>query len=180
MGRGRLWRRNGRRLWRWPGGGGSANRPWSSGSREGHPPAASPSTPPPLPAAEGPSQCRPGAPCGHPASPRHTQPSGWAGPWRMDLWGAVQTGRMSLWFYQLSGSHDMFLLEIQSCQDPQIYQQNCWSILKSAAVDPHKSKCKLLTAEPHLAVTPFTSAAHKVIRPGWEIHTSHGPNVEKP
>lgn len=99
MGRGRLWRRDGRRLWRWPGGGGSANRPWHGGSREGHLPAAPPSTPPPLPAAEGPSQCRPGDPRSHPASPRHAQPSGRAGPRRVDLRGAVQTGRMSLYFF---------------------------------------------------------------------------------
>lgn len=48
-------------------------------------------------------------------------------------------------------------------------------------------KCWLLTREPHLAFAPHTSdlhvtfsAAHAVIWPGWEINTSHWPNVDKP
>lgn len=99
MGRGRLWGWDGGRFWRRPGGRGSADRPRCSGSREGNPPAAPSSALSPLPAAEGPSQHRPRAPCIHPAFTRPARPPGRAGPRRMDLRGAVQTGRMSSYFF---------------------------------------------------------------------------------
>lgn len=97
MGRGRLWRWDGRRFWWWSGGRGSADWPWCSDSREGDSPTSPSSAPPPLPSVEGSSKCWPRAPRSHSTYTCHTQSFEWAGPWRMDLWRAVQTGRMSLY-----------------------------------------------------------------------------------
>lgn len=95
MGRGWLWRWDGRRLWWWPQGRRSANRAWCCRSRERDSPAASPPAPPSHSAAEGPSHRGPGAPRCYPASPRFSQPSGRTGPWGMDLRRTVQTGKIS-------------------------------------------------------------------------------------
>lgn len=95
MGRGGLWRRDGRRLWRWPCWGRSSNRPRCSSPWKRHPAVAPPPAPSSLAAAEGTAQCWPGASRSYSTSTRHTQPSWWAGPRGMDLRGAIQTGMIS-------------------------------------------------------------------------------------